>query len=221
MSDNTVKVIAHRGFHWDGAEENSLDAIKRSNEVADGAEFDVRLTADGVMVLSHDPTTVYGTNISSTGFDELYEEYESTGGHLTTFAEALAAIDPDKWIFAEVKVAGTARRIYEEVPESRRERLRIGSYYPIQTVQVPSAHGADIPADISGFDCIIAKGDAYPLGLLPPKDLGAWGVTNVAQAERLVKIGAQYLIVDDPVSVTHLRGGRTGFPQVDYSQRAE
>ena len=40
------------------------------------------------------------------------------------------------------------------------------------------------------------------------------------QAERLVKMGVQYLVVDDPASIAHLRGQATGYPQVNYTQKA-
>lgn len=221
MSDNDVKIIAHRGYHWEGAEENSLEAIQLSNDVADGAEFDVRLTADGIMVLSHDPVTVYGTDISTSRFVDLKDEFESTGGHLTTFHEALHAIQPGKMIFAEVKVALAATRILAEVPRDRLDCLRIGSFWPAQTEMIPARHrwlnalkASDVPADISGFDCLVARADAFPLGLLPPKDLGAWGINSAAQAERLIKLGVRYLIVDDPKSMAHLRGRNIGYDKV-------
>lgn len=50
-------VVAHRGA-WknDGLPQNSIASLKKaiSLEVA-GSEFDVQLTADGVLVLNHDP----------------------------------------------------------------------------------------------------------------------------------------------------------------------
>lgn len=57
--DNFLKngVVAHRGaWKSDGLPQNSIASLKKaiSLEVA-GSEFDVQLTADGVLVLNHDP----------------------------------------------------------------------------------------------------------------------------------------------------------------------
>lgn len=50
-------IIAHRGASAD-APENTLAAIREAwKQKADGAEFDIRLTKDGKVVLMHDDTT--------------------------------------------------------------------------------------------------------------------------------------------------------------------
>lgn len=52
--NDDVSVIAHRGSSWT-APENSLSAVRlAADEGADQVEVDVRLSADGVAVLSHD-----------------------------------------------------------------------------------------------------------------------------------------------------------------------
>jgi len=51
-----VRILAHRGSPGTTSVENTIDAISLSLEAgADGAEVDLRLSADGVLVLSHDP----------------------------------------------------------------------------------------------------------------------------------------------------------------------
>ncbi|ALM52755.1 glycerophosphodiester phosphodiesterase family protein [Halomonas huangheensis] len=53
LRDN-IQVIAHRGSSW-AAPENSISAIRQAlDDGADLVEIDVRLSADGVVVLSHD-----------------------------------------------------------------------------------------------------------------------------------------------------------------------
>ncbi|RYD40506.1 MAG: glycerophosphodiester phosphodiesterase, partial [Verrucomicrobiaceae bacterium] len=50
-------VIAHRGASAD-APENTLSSIREAwKQQADGAEFDIRLTKDGKIILMHDHTT--------------------------------------------------------------------------------------------------------------------------------------------------------------------
>ena len=54
MSDKTI-FFAHRGAHNDMIPENSLLAFKRAIELeAQGVEFDIRRTKDGVIVINHD-----------------------------------------------------------------------------------------------------------------------------------------------------------------------
>ncbi|MFP3442749.1 glycerophosphodiester phosphodiesterase family protein, partial [Pantoea sp. SIMBA_133] len=54
--NDEVEVIAHRGSS-EVAPENSLSAIRQALEDgADQIEIDVRLSADGSVVLSHDAT---------------------------------------------------------------------------------------------------------------------------------------------------------------------
>jgi glycerophosphoryl diester phosphodiesterase len=52
-------VLAHRGGSWPALPENSLAAFERAFERrVDGIEFDVRATADGRLVVHHDPHAV-------------------------------------------------------------------------------------------------------------------------------------------------------------------
>lgn len=48
--------FAHRGFHGEGAAENSLSAFIAARDEGFGIELDVRLSADGEMVVFHDDT---------------------------------------------------------------------------------------------------------------------------------------------------------------------
>jgi glycerophosphoryl diester phosphodiesterase len=215
MSRSDVKVIAHRGFHAKGVRENSLEGIMLSNELADGVEFDVRQTNDGVMVLCHDPVTPFGTDIAASSLAALSTEYHNAGDHLTTFEEALEAIEPGKLIFAEVKVDGIATRILETVPYWRRSILRIGTFWPVQTVSVPAGYRwlnanreADIATDLSRFGALAFQAGAFPLERTYNLPIGAWGIRSVEEAELLVGQGVRYLISDDPESLAHLRRAR-------------
>ena len=50
------RCYAHRGLHGDGVPENSLEAFRRATQAGYGMELDVRLTADGEVVVFHDAT---------------------------------------------------------------------------------------------------------------------------------------------------------------------
>ena len=47
---------AHRGYHGEGAEENSETAFKRAIEKGYGIEIDVRFSSDGELMVFHDET---------------------------------------------------------------------------------------------------------------------------------------------------------------------
>lgn len=52
---NRPLIIAHRGMWTDPVEQNTLPAFKRAIESGvDGIEMDLRMTKDGILVLSHD-----------------------------------------------------------------------------------------------------------------------------------------------------------------------
>ena len=62
-TSSRVLVIAHRACWFDGAPENSLEAISECIRLnVDMIEIDVRLTADGIPVLFHDETVERTTN---------------------------------------------------------------------------------------------------------------------------------------------------------------
>ncbi|MBW8333767.1 MAG: family 16 glycosylhydrolase [Prolixibacteraceae bacterium] len=90
--NNFVKngVVAHRGaWKKDGLPQNSIASLKKaiSLEVA-GSEFDVQLTADGVLVLNHDP--VYeGLHIEKTKYSGLKKYRLKNGEVLPTLEKYL------------------------------------------------------------------------------------------------------------------------------------
>jgi glycerophosphoryl diester phosphodiesterase len=100
-------VIAHRGFssRWP---ENTLEAYHAAIEIgADIIETDARLTADHVVVSSHDDSlerlTGIGAAIADHTLAELREAAASRGLALPTLAEALATICPRRPALIDVK----------------------------------------------------------------------------------------------------------------------
>ena len=68
---------------WQQPPENSLAALVHGMQVSDGVELDLRLSADGELVLYHDTQTADGR------FPEC-EDSSSMPGHVCTFDEVLA-----------------------------------------------------------------------------------------------------------------------------------
>ncbi|WP_377844610.1 glycerophosphodiester phosphodiesterase [Bosea sp. UC22_33] len=105
-------VIAHRG-HSARYPENTLEAYRAA--IASGAdlvETDARLSADGVVIASHDPdlVRVAGRNaaIAETPHEDLKAIARSGSVQLATLAEALAAICPHRQALIDIKTKDLA-----------------------------------------------------------------------------------------------------------------
>lgn len=114
LSNDMPLIVAHRGASWDFPD-NTLSAIRAAwAQHADLLEIDVRLTRDGVVVLSHDDTLQH-----TAGRPEMVADLDWTtirtldvgswknpafaGERVPTFAEALAAVPTGKRILVEIK----------------------------------------------------------------------------------------------------------------------
>lgn len=100
---NNMKIIGHRGARG-LAPENTLESVQAALDAhADGIEVDVRVTSDGVVVLSHDPyiIDVNGGNwkISQHTYGFLRKRHSD----LATLEEAIAAIPPSCLLRIEIK----------------------------------------------------------------------------------------------------------------------
>lgn len=126
FSAHAVTVIGHRGARG-RAPENTLPAFRRGIELgADALELDLRLSADGEVVVMHDPTVdrttdgmgaVADLSLSDLrGLDAGYRWQDADGGHpfrgaglkVPTLSEVLDAVD-GTFLVLELKVeAGPA-----------------------------------------------------------------------------------------------------------------
>ena len=85
------KVVAHRGY-WQapGSAQNSIRALVKADSVGCYAsEFDVWITADGVLVVNHD-ADVNGVVIASSAAHEVLAQRLSNGEHVPTLDAYLA-----------------------------------------------------------------------------------------------------------------------------------
>ena len=140
-----IKIIGHRGARG-LAQENSIAAIKAGVAAGvDGIEFDIRVTADKQLVLSHDSTLerIWGLEhkISELTLSEHKDLTSQAGKPITSLAEALKAIG-DTPVFIECKGTGWAKllaTILADHPKKRqctviafnhRELFTFGQYCP-------------------------------------------------------------------------------------------
>ena len=93
-----TKIIGHRGARG-LAPENTTKAIEVAlTHHVDGVEFDVRVTKDGVVILSHDPT-LDGLVIRK----QRYATLKKRKPDLATFEEAIAAVRSQCAMLVEIK----------------------------------------------------------------------------------------------------------------------
>jgi glycerophosphoryl diester phosphodiesterase len=131
MDNKDVAVIAHRGASR-AERENTIVAFLRAKEFgADAVELDVRTTADGQLVVHHDPVLSDQRSICDTQFADLPE-------HIPLLQDALDACD-GMWVNIEIKndprepdfdeSDGVARRVAEHlVDRGSHQRWLISSF---------------------------------------------------------------------------------------------
>lgn len=112
FADNPV--IAHRGA-WKAKNlpENSIASLKYAIELGcTGSEFDVRMTSDNVLVVTHDPDYA-GLMIEETTYSELSKHKLSNGEILPTLKEYILAgmqNNPSTGLVCEIKPSKTEGR---------------------------------------------------------------------------------------------------------------
>ncbi len=98
-------VIAHRGI-TSLAIENSLEAfrlaVEKSTPRPDGVELDVHSTADGKIMVHHDPTLPSGRPIATVSLSQVQEERLADGQRVPTLEEALGVLG-DLSVYVEAK----------------------------------------------------------------------------------------------------------------------
>jgi len=126
MTTARTKLICHRGHHAT-CPENSMDAFQRAAESgADGIETDVRLAADGQLVLFHDRSVPDGHEVKELTKAQL----SAVAGHnVPTLEEALDAW-PDLWWNVEIKSRDAAALTFDVLKRvSRQTELLLISFW--------------------------------------------------------------------------------------------
>jgi glycerophosphoryl diester phosphodiesterase len=195
-------VLAHRGSHQDFPE-NSLTALLAAAKVADGFETDIRQTADGVLVLAHDPTSPDGQLIDQHTYHELNPLFPDGLARLDEF---LTFVSSGVFAILEIKVPNIDHLVYQLAAPVFGPRLRLASFIAAQVQNVPLdqrwliVHGrSEVPASLTDFAGLAARADAYPFKLVA-KERAAWQVAVPVLPVLLVsRVG--FLITDQPRAV--------------------
>jgi glycerophosphoryl diester phosphodiesterase len=229
-------ILGHRGGRGPGwPAENSLAAFSRAlHEGADGVELDVRLSADGHVVLLHDPSLARISEGADTRLvaRATRASMPRLGGEpVPTLAEALELLR-GKLVNVEVKADVPNRRALclaavNEVRRSHGVDVIFSSFDP-RVVLTLAAAAPDTPramlvggrtAPLATLLPLAMRGRVTAAHLQDPLGTGArirrlqraglrvcaWTVNDVDRAEALVSAGATWLITDTPGAMVAAR----------------
>jgi len=119
------EIIAHRGASRERPE-NTLAAFLRAAELgADAVELDVHRTADGVLVVHHDPVLddVPGSSLSGRAISSLTAEelraFRIRGEPIPTLEEVLESVGGQLIVYCELKGEATAAPAVTMLEDSR------------------------------------------------------------------------------------------------------
>ena len=117
---------AHRGLHGGGVAENSISAFRAAKDAGFGIELDVRLSADGELVVYHDDTLLRVSGIDARVDEktaaELSEIHLSeTADTVPTFKEVLELVDGRVPLLVEIKEDAGKYGVTEKTAELLRE----------------------------------------------------------------------------------------------------
>jgi glycerophosphoryl diester phosphodiesterase len=140
-------VVAHRGaFKKHGLPENSIAALKEAIRLeCTGSEFDVRMTADDLLVVNHDPH-YNQLDIERSGYSQLAAATLNNGESLPTLREYLLA----------GLTANEHTRLVLEIKPSETSKER-GQLIAEKTVRLVDAVGASHMVVYISFDFEILK----------------------------------------------------------------
>ncbi len=158
--------MAHRGNTGGPAYQNTLDAFKAAVAAHVGwLETDVRLTSDGVPVLSHDPAVPWacagparGRAVQTVTARQFTDTTcGPTHSRLTSLADLVNYVEPrTQRIFPEIKVAGTSDRVMTGLAGLHPDRYIVQSFLPGELAEVRR---------LGGQTCLLSsRADASAIG---------------------------------------------------------
>ena len=214
-------LIAHRGAAQ-SAPENTLAAFADARrQGADGIEFDVRRTSDGVLVLSHDPVLPDGTPIASLAASELPDTVPTLAGALVACAGGVINVeikndprepghDPTGAMSSQVLEEVTASEVFDDVLVSsfdlatldsvRRHdsTIRIGLLVelgadPMSALERATDHGFNAlhPFVMQVTASLVEA--AHHAGIA----VNTWTVNAPADLRAMAELGVEAIITDD------------------------
>ncbi len=207
------------------APENTLPSFFKALECgATGIEFDVRVTADGVPVVVHDDELDRVAGVSLRVSEASYRELSKVkvqGARIPTLREVLAMAKGRLYVDIEVKVPGVEEEVVEALHELEMvDEAIVTSFLPAPLEKIKKLDpGIDVGILLEEWDEeyleIARKLEAA--AILPAHDILTreiverakaegysiitWTVNSLEEAEKLLKMGLDGIITDDPCAL--------------------
>ena len=196
--------------------ENTLPSFELALRAgADGVEFDVHATADGLVVVHHDPSLADGCVIATTAARELQRHEAAPGIPIPTLAEVCRLVQGRAELFVELKGAG----IEDEVLAVLKDYEGAAAVHSFDHGSIARAHALaptlrlgilfeDPPNDVASLMVHTGARDVWPHASLVTPELVAtvhagggrvitWTVNTSSEAHRLAAMGVDALCGDD------------------------
>jgi len=224
MGRHRVERIGHRGAKTE-LPENTIAAFKRAFERgADAIELDVHATADGMVVVHHDPVlgrgfgSLSGRPIAELEWKVLARASESGATRIPTLSEVYGIVPPGGTVYVEIKGTGIERAVAEVVSSTRiRSAVHSFDHACIERMRelAPAIpRGILIDRDGKAATDILAAmqrtaaRDVWPEWTVIDRALVdavhgangrviAWTVNDVTTAATIVKMGVDGICTDD------------------------
>ncbi|HEY2067059.1 MAG TPA: glycerophosphodiester phosphodiesterase [Gemmatimonadaceae bacterium] len=204
------------------APENSLPAFALALEAgADGLELDVHTTADGVVVVHHDPVLRDGRAIAAVPLAALRRYELARGVGIPTLQELMDLVDGRATLFVEIKASGIEIPVLQTLT-SYRGAFALHSF---DHAMIARAHRADpdvrlgilfedAPLDVARSMAETGASDVWPHRSLASPELVsivhaegghviAWTVNDPMDAQHLAALGVDGLCSDDVTLLSH------------------
>jgi glycerophosphoryl diester phosphodiesterase len=226
-------IYAHRGGS-EGAMENTIDALLLAiGGGADGAEVDIRLSADRAPVLCHDDHIgrIVGVPVPVRTLSVLQLRV-FTFGRVRTLAEALVVTKGGLPLNLELKGGRGQKGLPERVVTTLRRAGRIRttlvtSFMPRLALSAkrlapglragvvlaaPLAALPDLPVDVFAVEAQAITRELVAAAHARGAELHAWTVNHVREARRLAALGVDALITDRPTAIRRALAARRRQP---------
>jgi len=222
-------VIAHRGaWKAKGLPKNSIAALNEAiNLNCTGSEFDVRMTSDHVLIVTHD-SDYGGLDIETSTFKELAKHKLSNGETLPTLKDFISAgmknntttglvceIKPSKIEGRNIEMANKTVALVKELNAEAFISYYISFSYDVikhvkkldPNAKVLYLDGSKSPEElkndsITGLDYLVWKLKNKPDWITEAKDLGlklnAWTANKQEDIDWLLAHDFDYITTDEP-----------------------